>query len=440
MELASVPTNKIEVSGRARREFSGIKELAEDIRENGLINPLTLKRNSDDTYTLLAGERRLRACNYLSLSEVPARVYDRELSERERLCIELSENVQRKDFLPVEEVALRKRIHDLHVAEFGPKVARSADAEGWSGADTAKFLGISRSEAARDLGIAGLVEQFPDLGWDQCKTKADMRRLADKFKNHAVVTTRVKEVEAERSEGKLHHVVQRMMDAYIVGDFFEHAKEVDSSTFNLIEIDPPYAIELRETKKGYGYGADYNEVVRNKYPEFLAQTIKESYRLLKPGGWLLLWFAPEPWFNHCYELLRSAHLETHRMCGVWTKPTGQAQQPTTRLANCYEMFFYARKGDARLQKPGRSNVYSYSPVHPSRKVHPTERPLELMQEVLQTFALPGDRVLVPFAGSGATLRAAFSLGMKAVGFDLTENYRNAYVAQIAEDYSCPTQD
>ena len=54
----------------------------------------------------------------------------------------------------------------------------------------------------------------------------------------------------------------------------------------------------------------------------------------------------------------------------------------------------------------------------------------MIQELLCTFAKPRSNVLVPFAGSGNTLLAAANLGMKALGFDLGEEYKNAYVIKV----------
>ena len=53
-----------------------------------------------------------------------------------------------------------------------------------------------------------------------------------------------------------------------------------------------------------------------------------------------------------------------------------------------------------------------------------------MDEILQTFARPGDRVLVPFAGSGKTLVAAWKLGMTPVGFDLAQQNKDSYILMM----------
>jgi len=58
---------------------------------------------------------------------------------------------------------------------------------------------------------------------------------------------------------------------------------------------------------------------------------------------------------------------------------------------------------------GRLNVFGYAGLTPSQKIHPTERPIALIEDILKTLAPPGTKVLVPFLGSGATIRAAFNL-------------------------------
>jgi DNA modification methylase len=119
------------------------------------------------------------------------------------------------------------------------------------------------------------------------------------------------------------------------------------------------------------------------------------------------------------------------MVGIWPKPTGQTMNPQIRLANAYEMFFYAWKGQPALNKAGRSNVFNYSPVPPTQKTHPTERPVELTTEIYNTFAFPGSRVLIPFLGSGNGLISAYSLGMSAVGFEKSKSYRDSFLVKIS---------
>lgn len=85
-----------------RKEFveEELKELADSIREHGIIQPLIVARTADDLYTLIAGERRLRAASLIGLKEVPAVL--RQGSDRELLEIALIENIQRENLSPLE--------------------------------------------------------------------------------------------------------------------------------------------------------------------------------------------------------------------------------------------------------------------------------------------------------------------------------------------------
>jgi len=98
-----------------RRQFNQEKlmELAESIKENGLIQPLVVDRQSDTEYELIAGERRLAACKLAGIAEVP--VYVKEVTDRERLVLAIIENVQREDLSPIEEA----KAYNQLIEEFG---------------------------------------------------------------------------------------------------------------------------------------------------------------------------------------------------------------------------------------------------------------------------------------------------------------------------------
>lgn len=98
-----------------RVEFDehALAELAASIREQGIIQPLLVRRLDEDEYELIAGERRLRAAERAGLTHVP--VFVREASEAESLEMALVENVQRDDLGPLEEAAAYQRL----MSEFG---------------------------------------------------------------------------------------------------------------------------------------------------------------------------------------------------------------------------------------------------------------------------------------------------------------------------------
>jgi ParB family transcriptional regulator, chromosome partitioning protein len=96
-----------------RKDFQDDKlhELADSIREKGIIQPLIVEDNNDNSYTIIAGERRLRAAKIAELSEVPVIV--RSFSKEDKIEIALIENIQRENLSPLEEATGYKNLMEI---------------------------------------------------------------------------------------------------------------------------------------------------------------------------------------------------------------------------------------------------------------------------------------------------------------------------------------
>lgn len=102
-EVRMVPIEKIVPNPyQPRLEFNqeSLMDLAQSIRENGLIQPITLKEK-DGKYEIIAGERRYRACMMIGLTEVPANIMN--VSEASMAELALVENIQRENLSAIEE-------------------------------------------------------------------------------------------------------------------------------------------------------------------------------------------------------------------------------------------------------------------------------------------------------------------------------------------------
>jgi len=201
---------------------------------------------------------------------------------------------------------------------------------------------------------------------------------------------------------------------------------------DLVEMDPPYGIDLDDLRTDKSAMLNYTEIEKKEFLEFISRAIFLSHRALRNGGWLVMWFGPDPWYSILPQLIESFGFVVKYIPALWVKPKGQTRQPRTTMANSYEMFLYARKGEAILQKQGRVNTYIYSGVSADRRIHPTERPIEMIEDVLSTFVPAGSNVLFTFLGSGNTLLAAHNRGMSAFGYDLSEEYKNAFILRVNE--------
>ena len=102
-----------------------IAELAQSIKEHGIIQPIILNKK-DNSYIIVAGERRWRAAKLLGLKEIPAIIM--ELTEKNILEVSLIENIQRQDLNPIEEaIAYKKLLSDFNLTqeELSKRVGKS---------------------------------------------------------------------------------------------------------------------------------------------------------------------------------------------------------------------------------------------------------------------------------------------------------------------------
>ncbi len=162
-----------------RRVFDEAKldELAISIRDQGVIQPLIVRRNGDG-YELIAGERRLRAAMKAGLKEVPVVV--REASDNDSLQLALIENLQREDLNPIEEAEAYRRLHEefhLTQEEVAEKVGKSRPAV----ANSMRLLLLPKEmqqEVAQGRLAAGQARAMLALGNEAMMTAVARRVIA----------------------------------------------------------------------------------------------------------------------------------------------------------------------------------------------------------------------------------------------------------------------
>ena len=146
--LLLVPLEKIfRDEDQPRKEFDPekIKELAQSIKKNGLIQPLILSKRDNDTYTLVAGERRWRAAQSTELKILPSLLLPADLDKDE---VSLIENIQREDLKISEEAQAYKRLIDKN---------------NYTHENLSLIVGKSRSHITNLLRILNLDEFFFSL-------------------------------------------------------------------------------------------------------------------------------------------------------------------------------------------------------------------------------------------------------------------------------------
>jgi ParB family chromosome partitioning protein len=138
---------------RTRMDETALQELADSIREHGLLQPIVVRAVEGDRYEIIAGERRVRAAALAQLRSVPVIV--REVSDENALAIALIENIQREDLNPLEEAGAIRRL----LEEFNYTHEQAAQAIGRSRSATSNLLRLlNLADPVQTMLLAGDIE------------------------------------------------------------------------------------------------------------------------------------------------------------------------------------------------------------------------------------------------------------------------------------------
>ncbi|KKL63900.1 hypothetical protein LCGC14_2170440, partial [marine sediment metagenome] len=361
-----IPISSMYQEGRARTDYGELETLMNSmLAEEGQIHNFSVKKMEDGRYKIIAGGRRHAALQLAVENEliqadqmVMAHVYPTDIDPLLEKVVELNENLMHKPMEWQEELKIQKQIHDLQVARFGQSTSANVP-DGWSQQNTAELTGRSKASVSQDLQLAVAIEEIPALA--NAGTKSDAMKIMKQVAKEMDLEARAQKVDDERDDTPAARQKKELCDSYIVGDFFELVKGVPDGVVDLVEVDPPYGINIQDYKPGEST-LDYNEVDAAGYEQFLVDTLLEAYRIMSPNSWLIFWFAPDPWWATVEGALERTGFSFNRRPALWTKPSGMCTNPNTNLASDWEPFFYARKGTPEIQRKGRSSQFAYSPV------------------------------------------------------------------------------
>lgn len=432
-KMKTVKLADIDASDRYRSDMGNLEELADSIREKGLIQPLCVNSN----LRLLAGGRRHAAATALGLTEVPVVVRDGddEVDARE---IELMENIHRKEMTWQEQSRLTAEIHRLY-KEKDPN---------WSGRKTAQLIEQSPMGVSRALNLAAGIEVMPDLA--KCKTADEamkvMKKAEEKIileelarRQASLIEKAVAGSNLSTTEKQVAASLKRAHEDYIIGDTFEGMEKLVQrhKKFQFIECDPPFGrtrITLEEVdKRNLSGGKDakqYIDISPKEYRAFLKRLAEATYKCADTNAWMIFWF-DFVYYRDIMDELTAAGWEPYDTPAIWLKQKLPYQPYPDMMLNGYFPFIVAKKGRPIMVHERHNNTFLWSPDE--NTYHPHQRPLKLMQDLLTIFVPPTSKVLVPFLGSGVTLRAAYLEGYEAVGFDLDDSWRPAFLQAVEQD-------
>lgn len=237
-----LPIDKIRPSPfQARKNFEEpeLAGLAQSIRENGLLQPITV-RKTPEGYELVAGERRLRACRMAKMQEIPALLCSYE--DAQTAALGLLENLQRTDLNPFEQA---QGLRDVLIL--------------WdcTQAEAAKRLGMAQPTLANKLRLLQLTADQRQFVLDNQLTERHARavlRLPENRRSEALITIAKRRMNARQTDlyieqllnstGKSRHRISMVKDVRIFVNTIDHA-------IRLMTDNGVPATSHREEKDGY---------------------------------------------------------------------------------------------------------------------------------------------------------------------------------------------
>lgn len=209
--------------------------------------------------------------------------------------------------------------------------------------------------------------------------------------------------------------------------------KIESDSIDLVLIDPPYIISKdsnfkkisnhtsKEMVTKYNISIDFGEWDKVELEWDLL--FKEYNRVLKKGGTIIIFY--DVWKSNELKLAaESVGLKQPRVC-VWNKTNPvPINSSINYLSNASEYFFaFVKGGKPTFNSKYDNGVYNYPICHgKERYKHPTQKPLNLIMDLVKKHSNPGDLVLDSFAGTGTTGEACQLLDRKFILIEKEEEY------------------
>jgi DNA modification methylase len=355
-----------------------IAQIAASIVEFGFLNPILV----DTSAGIIAGHGRLRAARKLQLPEVPVIVLDHLTESQKRAYViadnRLAENAGWDDeLLRLELAALDEENFNVHVTGFEDE-------------DLARLL--AQQEASDGLTDEDAV---PELAQIQVTVPGDVWVLGD----HRVLC----------GDATLRADVEHLMA---------------SQSVDLIFTDPPYNVDYEGyTKQRLKIRGD--RMTAEQFRQFLAATFASYRQIVKPGASLYICHSSQ-WQREFQDALEASGFEV-RCQIIWAKNT--FAWGWGRYKFQHEPIFYAHvagRKDAWYGDKSQSTLWDEKKPAANR-IHPTAKPVELIERALLNSSKAGDVVADLFGGSGSTLIGCDRRQRKARLMEIDPRYCDATV-------------
>lgn len=421
-EISFLPQSSIQISTRQRKKFpaAAMEELETSIEEVGLLQPCIVNLNTtEDTYELVAGERRFRSIHNLHEAKIPVLfagekidsgvipcVLHIDMTELDKATAELHENVKRLD-LPWQEVAAATALlHKLRKEE-NPEQTYTKTAEEIKRVkgDTTPVKTADRTAVSESILLADFLEV-------EEVQKAPTQKRAMKFieqKLQAEFAQALDRTEFTLNKTSPHTLYHK--------DMREAVTLLSPGTFDICLTDPPYNVGVKKFGDASQLTHQYSE---EDAVELYAETVKAVTLLCKPEAIVYL-FVDFDMFPSIRKQMEEAGWNVRRRPIIWGKGNSGHLTDGVSLGyrSTYECVLYASRGGKLCT--ALSNDILVAP-HETDRIHAAQKPQQLLHTLLSQAGRPGDTVLDLFAGSGSIFPAAIKLSMIVTAFEKEEEF------------------
>ena len=222
-------------------------------------------------------------------------------------------------------------------------------------------------------------------------------------------------------------------------DFKPFFKSIKTKTADLILTDPPYSIS-KETgfkqlgKKSIERFAVSMDFGKWDHKEIDLQVFSDlSFKALRAGGTIICFY--DLWkITKVQEAFIKAGFGMIRLI-IWEKTNPvPLNSKSIYLSNSREVAVLGvKKGKPTFNSKYDNGVYNF-PIHREKRIHPTQKPLKLMEVLIEKHTNRNDIVIDPFLGSGSTALASYKLNRRFIGADKDPSYIEKTRKRLEETY------
>jgi len=420
-----ISIDKIRIGQRTRKNNGDIAALAKSISDIGLLHPIVI----DPDYNLIAGQRRIEAHKHLGRNTIEARIVDNLRDAYKLIKAERDENVCRMNFTPTEAVEVKKVLEPLERAAAAARIAKNQfgansintgpgklpEPTGESRDKVAASVGMSASTLKKAEEVCEAYNQQPDLFREIIEEmdKTGNVSKANKKMKRILYEQRAEKENNEPVEIAPHGIDVQYGDIWqlgnhkiMCGDAYNNkdvAALMDGEKVTALISDPPYGIEYKpDWNKWDGSPSTFSTVTGDdkrfdphpflSYPVVALFGANYFSDLLPIGGWI-----------------------------CWDKRTDSSKDEM--FGSAFELAWYRSKHTTRkslmirILHGGVVNADSKDGNNQKRFVA-TQKPVLLIETILDRITSRQDIIYDPFIGSGSTLLACENKGRKSYAMDI----------------------